>query len=122
MGELLELIKDLQGLGVGALALLFLYITNKWWVAQVKERETKHEADKKQIRDDFTVVIDAKDTVISDLSGQLRDAMQQSRNDMERQMQRQVDSAQRAEETISANTNAMTNLQELVRNIPRGGA
>ncbi len=122
MSEIIGWIEKLQGLGIGGLALLFLYITNKWWVGQVKERETKHDEDKTQIRTDLLTVIDAKDRVIMDISGQLRDAMQQSRDDMERQYQRQAETIQRSEETIAANTTAtnantaaITALGELVR-------
>ncbi len=119
MGEIIGWIEKLQGLGIGGFALLLLYITNKWWIGQMNEREDKHAAEKKQIREDFTTVIDAKDTVIGDLSEQLREAAQQSRADMERQIQRQVETVKRVEETIAANTVAVTNLQTLVS---RGGS
>jgi len=122
MSEIIGWIEKLQGLGIGGLSLFFLYITNKWWVGQAREREENHAAAQQQIREDFSTVIDAKDTLIGNLSDQLREAAQQSRSDMERQMQRQVDSARRIEETIAASTVAVTNLQDLVRAIPRGGA
>lgn len=122
MSEVIDWIDKLQGLGVGALALLFLYITNKWWAAQLADTKLKHESEKKQIRADFQTVIEGKDTVISDLSGQLRAAAEQSRSDMERHLERQVDQTRRVEEALASNTSAVAALQEVVRGISRGGA
>jgi chromosome segregation ATPase len=122
MSDVIDWIDKLQGLGVGALALLFLYITNKWWANKLQETEDKHEGEKKQIRKDFTTVIEGKDTVIADLSGQLRTAAEQSRADMERHLTRYTDEIQRVEQTIAANTAAVSGLQDLVRSTRGGGS
>jgi ElaB/YqjD/DUF883 family membrane-anchored ribosome-binding protein len=121
MAEVIGWIEKLQGLGIGGLSLLFLYLTTKYFIAQAEAREKTDKAERSQIRTDFQTVIDAKDGVITNLSDQLRDAAVQSRTDMERHLERQVESTRRTEEIIAANTAAVAALQDLVRAIPRGG-
>lgn len=120
MSDVIDWIDKLQGLGVGAIALLFLYITNKWWSKKSQEQDDRHEAEKKRIRSDFSTVIEGKDRVITDLSEQLREAAAQSRADMERHLIRYTDEIKRVEQTMAANTQAVSALQDLVR-ASRGG-
>lgn len=123
MGEVIDWIGKLQSLGVAGLALLFLYLTARYFIRQAKEKAQEHEAEKKQIRADFQAVIEGKDAVISDLSGQLRAAAEQSRKDMERHLERQVDATRRSEEVIGKHTAAIASLQQTVQlAIGRGGS
>lgn len=130
MADIIDWIGKLQSLGVAGLALLFLYLTARYFIKQGKEKDEKHEAEKKQIRADFTAVIEGKDAVIADLSGQLRSAAEQSRADMERHLERQVDATRRNEEVIGQHTaviaqqtSAIGSLQQTVQAVlGRGGS
>lgn len=121
MSDIIDWVAKLQALGVAGLALMFLYLTARYFIGQAKEKAVEHESEKTQIRSDFQTVIEAKDTVITGLSSQLREAAQQSRTDMERHLERQVEATRRTEEVIAGNTVAVQALQEVVRSIPRGG-
>jgi hypothetical protein len=94
--EILDLIQKLQGLGVAGLALLFLWLTNKYHLNERQKQEDRHREEMKATReehkdrcDELNLTIDAKNEVIGKLSLQLRDASQQSLTDMERHLTRQ---------------------------------
>jgi hypothetical protein len=72
--DLLEWLDKLQGIGVAGLALLFLYITNKYHVTQRQENDQRHREEMQAVRTDYNTVLDRKDEVISELTEQLRSA------------------------------------------------
>lgn len=115
--DVLEWIQALQGLGVGGLALLFLWLTNKYHVREKEKSEERQREDVKTIRKDYQAIIDQKDAVISELSTRLQTAAEQSRADMERHLGRQVEEVQRLETTIQQNTNAVGGLQDAVKEL-----
>lgn len=104
-----------QALGVAGICLLFLWLTNRYHIQQKEKADTGAREREAQIRKDFQAVIDQKDKVITDLSGQLREAAVQSRADMERHHGRQVEEVMRLEQTIHDNTSAVSGLQDLIR-------
>ncbi len=129
MTEILDLIQKLQGLGIGGVALLFLWLTNRYHVTQ-REAEVAAARDREKTqRVDYQQVIDKKDAVIAVLSDQLRDAATQARVDMERHLTRQMEEVQRLEAIIQQNTAAVGGLQKAVGEVhddlrdrrPRGG-
>lgn len=96
MGEVLDWLDKLQGLGVAGLALLFLYLTNKYHLGEKTKQEDRHRAELKEIRkehndrcDELNLAIDAKNDVIGSLSLERRDASTQALSDMERHLTRQ---------------------------------
>lgn len=115
MGDVVSWVQAVQALGVAGICLLFLYLTNRYHIGQKENADAASQQREAAIRKDFQTVIDAKDSVITDLSGQLREAATQSRTDMERHMTRQVEVVQRVETTIHECTTAVSGLQDLVR-------
>lgn len=115
--DLLDWIQALQGLGVGGLALLFLWLTNKYHVREKEKADERHREDMKALRKDYQAIIDQKDAVIEELSNRLQTAAEQSRADMERHLERQVAEVQRLETTIQQNTTAVGGMQDAVKEL-----
>ena len=115
--EFLDWIEKLQGIGVAGLALIALYLTNRYHLSVKEEQEERHRDEVTHVRKDYQAVVDQKDSVIEGLSNRLKTAAEQSRADMERHLVRQVEVVQRLEATIQQNTAAVAGVQEALKDV-----
>ena len=115
--DFLDWIDKLQGIGVAGLALIALYLTNRYHLGEKEKAEERHRDEVTHVRKDYQAVVDQKDSVIQELSGRLQSAAEQSRTDMERHLGRQVEEVQRLEATIQQNTTAVAGVQEVLKEV-----
>lgn len=94
--DVLDWLDKLQGVGIAGLAIVALYLTNKYHVGEKTKQEDRHHGDLKEVRkehndrcDELNLAIDAKNEVIGSLSLERRDASTQALSDMERHLTRQ---------------------------------
>ena len=106
----LDWIDAVKALGMLGMALLALYLTNRYHLGEKQKQEDRQRdelaavrAEHKERCDELNLTIDAKTEVIGKLSIQLRDAALQSVADMERHLTRQSE-REVARERDSANT------------------
>ena len=108
---------QLQGVGVAGLALIALYLTNRYHLGEKRAADERHRDEVAVIRKDYGAVIDQKDSVIDGLSTRLQGASEQSRADSQRNTDRQVEEVQRLESTIHTCTTATLGLQDAVKEL-----
>ena len=116
-GDALSWVDLVKGLGVAGLALLFLYLTNKYHIEQAEKRETRQRDELKAVRKEHAAALEQKDKVIEALSERHADGMQQSRVDLTRHLERQGEQAVRTETVIERQAAATSGLQDQVKSL-----
>lgn len=117
MSDVFEWVKALQSIGIAGLALVALYVTNRY---HLREKDTEASRNRDEIKGiraehadriaELNSAIDAKNGAITGLSKQIRESSEKSLADMERHLTRQTEREVAREREAAQNAATVTAL------------